>query len=365
MTSEAELIQDGARRLIASEYDLTFVRNLESDRDESLRRLLTTVKEMGWPSLIIGEDHDGMGLGFTELCGLLYEHGRGALPSLFFSNYVLPALCLNSAPECKRSSELLRDIAAGERVANVVADTTSLQSFANGSAISATAATDGYRLDGKVDFLTNAEYADVFLIPANAGNRCMLFAVNADDKTLDLGSRADRCFGHTNSLAFDGTFVEEDAVILLDVETTLASTFLLASVAKAAELTGGAERALQFAVEHITARTQFGKKLAEFQAVQHQAADAFKAISVAKLFLTAAAEEIDSRQPVPETVHSCKAFANRASFLATKTGHQLMGGTGYMMETDLHLLTLHGLRNMYEFGSEDDHKEQLAQLLQL
>jgi len=362
---ETELIRDSARRLFASDYDLGFIRQFTEEPQKHGQKIFTLIQEMGWQALIVPETLGGVGYGLNELCVLLQEHGFAAMPPLFFADFVAPLLCLGALPEGAQKSELMTRIADGECIPCVAAQSTTLEEFSNPAFVRADAADGGYTISGSVNFLVGAGFATTFLVPVINGERTLFMVVDAADPSLELIPHCDKSFGQTHRLTFNGSLSGEHQVICEDAREALAQAYRMCAIAKSAELIGGSERAMQFAVEHISTRKQFGKFLAEFQAVQHQAADMFKSIEVAKLFLREAIELIDSDQPFAMAAHSCKAWANRACLQAAKTSHQLMGGTGYMMETDLHLLTLQGLRNTYEFGSTDHHNEMIATLLGL
>jgi alkylation response protein AidB-like acyl-CoA dehydrogenase len=327
--------------------------------------LLALIQEMGWHALIVPEENGGVGYGLAELCGLLQEHGFAAMPPLFFANHVAPVLCLSVLPECEKKTELMGGIAEGLCIPCMSANSSTVQAFSESNPVQAEAVDGGYALSGSVSNLVSAGFANTFFVPARIQDHTLFVAVDTADPSLKLTSHYDKSFGQTHELVLNHTFAGKQSVICEDAGYALSQAYLLCAIAKSAELIGGAERAMRFAVEHISSRKQFGKLLAEFQAVQHQAADMFKSIEVAKLFLREVVVLVDGEQPFEMAAHNCKAWSNEANFLASKTSHQLMGGTGYMMETDLHLLTLHGLRNGYEFGSTDHHKNLIAGLLGL
>jgi len=362
---ETELIRDSARRLFASGYGLDFIRQFSEKPQEYGWKILELIREMGWHALIVPEALGGVGYGMNELCAVLHEHGFAAMPPVFFANFAAPLLCLGSLPDNERKSELMTHISGSECVPCVAAQSATLDVFSNPEHLCAGAADGGFTISGSVSFLVGAGFATTFFVPAVNGDHTLLLTVDAADPSLELMPHYDKSFGHTYQLTFNGTYAGKHSLICEDASEALEQAYRVCAVAKSAELIGGAERAMQFAVEHITTRKQFGKFLAEFQAVQHQAADLFKAIEISKLFLREAVESIDSGQPFALAAHCCKTWANRASLQAARTSHQLMGGTGYMVETDLHLLTLQGLRNTYEFGSTDYHQDMIATLLGL
>jgi len=87
----------------------------------------------------------------------------------------------------------------------------------------------------------------------------------------------------------------------------------------------------------------------------------YRALDVAELFLNGAIDQCGHGSPM-ESASCCKAWTNDAACQASATSHQLMGGTGYMQETDLQLLTSLVLRGQYDFGSADYHREVMADL---
>ncbi|MCH8861688.1 MAG: acyl-CoA dehydrogenase family protein [Proteobacteria bacterium] len=96
---------------------------------------------------------------------------------------------------------------------------------------------------------------------------------------------------------------------------------------------GGAQAALNAAIEYVKERKQFGKRIADFQATQFKLADMATELEAARLLLYAAAEK------VTEGAHDATSFAAMAKRLATDVGFsvvndalQLHGGYGYLMD---------------------------------
>lgn len=106
----------------------------------------------------------------------------------------------------------------------------------------------------------------------------------------------------------------------------------------ARELVSGARSMLTMAVEHVSSREQFGRKLASFQAVKHKLADVRHWIEVADLAISAAQEDDDG-----DASRVSKALANRASAAARENCQQVLGGMGFTWEYDFHWLAKRGL----------------------
>jgi len=94
---------------------------------------------------------------------------------------------------------------------------------------------------------------------------------------------------------------------------------------------GGARACLEAAREYMNQREQFGKKLAEFQALQFKLADMATELDAARLMVHRAAASLDARDP-EATLHCAmaKRFATDVGFRVCNEALQLHGGYGYL-----------------------------------
>jgi acyl-CoA dehydrogenase len=116
-------------------------------------------------------------------------------------------------------------------------------------------------------------------------------------------------------------------------------------------MVGAMERAIDYAVIFAKERVQFGKRIGQFQAVQHALAEA-----VGLLALATAAVDVASAN------HRCESFALSAAIAKATAGdaagrvaaicHQVLGAMGFAQEHNLHLSTRRLLSWREEFGNE-------------
>ena len=137
----------------------------------------------------------------------------------------------------------------------------------------------------------------------------------------------------------------------------------LGAVGLAADSLGGAERALEMAVEYSKVREQFGRPIGSFQAVKHMAAEMVSEIEPARSLVWYAAYAHDAlprdaaaprRWPRPRSATSTAAPSNRAV--------QMHGGIGFTWEHDLHLWFKRAKWNEVAFGDPTFHRERVADL---
>jgi alkylation response protein AidB-like acyl-CoA dehydrogenase len=99
---------------------------------------------------------------------------------------------------------------------------------------------------------------------------------------------------------------------------------------------GGAQLALDTAREYLKTRKQFGKALAEFQALQFRLADMATELDAARLMVWRAAAALDSKDPkATQYCAMAKRFATDAGFEVANQALQLHGGYGYLRDYPL------------------------------
>ncbi|MGE0703631.1 MAG: acyl-CoA dehydrogenase family protein, partial [Vicinamibacterales bacterium] len=99
-----------------------------------------------------------------------------------------------------------------------------------------------------------------------------------------------------------------------------------------AQMIGLAQGALDHALAYTKERRQFGKAIAEFQAVQHQVARAATDLHAARLMVYEAARLRDARQPFVTEAAMCKLFASEAAERVTSLAVNLFGGNGFVKD---------------------------------
>ena len=135
---------------------------------------------------------------------------------------------------------------------------------------------------------------------------------------------------------------------------------VLAQLALGYEMVGAARTMLSLAREHALDRVQFGKPIAQFQAVRHRLAETLVAIEGAEALLAATSEE-----PSSELAAMAKSVAGRSARTTARHCQQVLAGIGFTIEHDFHRYFFRVLLLDQLFGSTHTLTGQLgAQLLQ-
>jgi alkylation response protein AidB-like acyl-CoA dehydrogenase len=103
----------------------------------------------------------------------------------------------------------------------------------------------------------------------------------------------------------------------------------------AAQGLGTAQGALDRALAYVKKRTQFGKKIAQFQATQHKLADMATKVETARMIVYKAAWNFDQGRIDPALTSMAKMYAARVAVEVADEAIQLLGGYGYMREYEV------------------------------
>ncbi len=131
----------------------------------------------------------------------------------------------------------------------------------------------------------------------------------------------------------------------------------------AAQAVGTAQGAFDRALSYVKARSQFGKKIAQFQVTQHKLADMATKIETARLLTYKAAWNYDQGRIDPKLTSMAKMFAARAAVEVCDEAIQLMGGYGYMREYEVERFYRDAkITELYE-GTREIQKNTIASIL--
>ena len=345
-TSEQDMLRDMVRGLCSEFSPLERVRELEDDPDGIARDLWDRFGELGLCGLMVPECDGGSGMNLIDGVVLYEELGRSLAPLPHFVSCVLAAGAIMQAGSPDQRAELLGPIASGETVATVGWLEPGGGFKPRGVQLTARANGDGFVLDGAKLHVPFASAADQLVVLTRTGdgeNDVDLFAVPSGAARLSLEQRMSIGSDTQYLVAFDGVAVESGAR-LVDPGAPPGTGWVAwdramqaGAILAAAQAVGGATYALEITVEYAKARHQFGKALAEFQAISHYLADARTALDGARLLVHEAAWAHSTGRPVDRLAPMAKLFACRTYRDITAMCQQVFGGIGFTLEYDIQL----------------------------
>jgi len=201
---------------------------------------------------------------------------------------------------------------------------------------------DSYVITGRKLWITNGNEADVFLVFATvspeAGYRGITaFVVERGFAGFTVGKKEDKLgirASSTCELIFEDCRVPK-ANILGEVGKgykTAIETLNEGRIGIGAQMIGLAAGALDHTISYTKERKQFGKAIADFQAVQHQIARAAVEVETARLAVYNAARLRDAGKPFLTEAAICKIYSSEVAERVSSLAVNLHGGNGFVKE---------------------------------
>jgi butyryl-CoA dehydrogenase/short/branched chain acyl-CoA dehydrogenase len=200
----------------------------------------------------------------------------------------------------------------------------------------------GYRLNGRKLWISGAREAGLFIVFANinpaAGYRGITaFVVEKDTPGFSVGKKEDKLgirASSTCELLFDNC--EVSAANLLGEPgkgyKIAIETLNEGRIGIGAQMLGLAEGAWRHAARYAQERRQFGKPIAEFQAVQFVLAQMATEIEAARLMVYNAARLKDAGQPFVREAAMCKLMASQVAERTASQCVEIFGGNGFVRD---------------------------------
>jgi len=373
LSEEQEILKASARDFLATECPKKLVKELdESDKGYS-PELWRKMAELGWMGLVFPEDYGGSGGTFLDLVVLLEEMGYNILPGPFFSTVVLGGLPILKAGSEEQRKEFLSKIARGELILTMALTEPTASYDASAIAVKASPRNSEYSINGTKLFVTDANVADYLLCvartkeTANPQTGITIFVVDAKTPGIKCTLLKTLARDKQNEVVFDNVNVAKENIVggLDQGWPVIQDTLEKAAVAKCAEMVGGAQAALEMAVNYAKERIQFNRPIGTFQAVQHYCANMVTDVDGARYITYKAAWELSKGIPATKSVAMAKAWVGDAYQRVTILGQQVFGAIGFTMDHDMHLYYRRARAGAIAFGNSNFHREVVAKELGL
>lgn len=203
-----------------------------------------------------------------------------------------------------------------------------------------------YIINGEKCFITNASFADTIIVTAITGEdhqgrkEISAFIVPTDTKGVTITSNYDKMGvrgSDTAEIVLDDVKVPQGNLLGEPGEgfKQFLHTLDGGRISIAALGVGIAQASLDKALNYAKERTQFGKPIANFQAIQFKLADMAMEVELARNMVYKAAWLKDQQKPFAKEAAYAKLFATETAFRSANQAIQIHGGYGYMREYEV------------------------------
>jgi len=306
--------------------------------DDVARSLTDTSRALGLYAMNVPEEWGGAGLSCIDRMLVEEQYGRTTdiLIRRAFGN-VYEVLWGASTDQKER---YLRPSASGERTGSICITEPGAGSDAAAITTRATKVDGGWSIDGMKHFISDAHWADYFIVsavtePGVGHHGISLFLVDKDNAGVTVG-RDQPMMGLRGTshceVFFDDVWVGPDQ--LLGAEGTGFAQILgtlnqvrLAQVG--ARMVGKSAKLTELMIDHANHREQFGRPIGEFQMVQQMIADSVIEVNAARGLVLRAAWEIDQGRDGRDLIAMVKVYAAETVNRVADRAVQVFGGMGY------------------------------------
>lgn len=358
------MLRESAASFIAVAGTPARVRAVRKTDDGFDRAIWREMAELGWVQLSQPEEHGGLGLQIADMAALHEELGKGALPEPMAA-VTLAAMALSLGENARLREDRLPALQVGEALATLVWQSAPGALTADDVAIQATAAGDGYRLDGEGVFVPLAASADAFVVAARSDDGVGLFWVERGQAGLSVKIARAADYSPIGQVTLERVAVAEAACISAPGPGGFVLDQVLdrGRVAICAEAVGVMHQTLSTTVDYMKQREQFGKPIGAFQALQHRAVDLYIQTELSRSVVMRAAAALDAGDPdAPAKVAACKARCAEAGVMIAGQSVHLHGTIGFTEDLDLSLLIRRAHVLSAWLGNSAAHRRRYTQL---
>jgi alkylation response protein AidB-like acyl-CoA dehydrogenase len=322
------------------------IRPLVREMDEHAKiepALVAKLFDLGVMGIEIPDSHGGGGATFFH-SALAVEALSRVDPSIGVLVDVQNTLVINAL--LKWGSKDIRDRYLPKLAADTIGAYALSEAGSGSDAFAmATRATerDGdWLITGRKLWITNGNEANLFIVFANvnpdAGYRGITaFLVERGSSGFVVGKKEDKLgirASSTCELLFEECRVPRENVLgeVGKGYKVAIETLNEGRIGIGAQMIGLAQGALDHTIKYTRERKQFGKPIAEFQAVQHQIARAATEIEASRLLVYNAARLRDAGQPFLTEAAMCKIFSSETAERTASLAVNLFGGNGFVKD---------------------------------
>lgn len=338
LSEEEEMMRDTVTRFATEKIQpLVSEMDQKSEMDESI---IDGMFEQGLMAIEVDADYGGANSSFFVSCLVVEELAKidpavavmcdiqNTLIVTLFRKYGTPEQKAEYLPRLARNmvgSFCLSEVASGS-------DAFAMETKAEKKG-------DYFVINGSKMWISNAEQAGVFLLFANAAPEkgykgISTFIVPRETEGLSLGKKEDKLGIRASSTCpvhFDNVKVHESNILgqLGHGYKYAIDSLNEGRIGIGAQMLGLAQGCLNCTVPYTHERKQFGQKIWDFQAVNHQLAHVFTQIEAARLMVYNAARRKEAGLSFLREAAMAKYFAGEVAALTTTRCIEVMGGVGF------------------------------------
>ncbi|MCS0013460.1 acyl-CoA dehydrogenase family protein [Vibrio parahaemolyticus] len=305
--------------------------------------VLRQAGELGFLSIYTPPEHGGLGLSRLDAAIIFEQLAMGCTATTaFMTIHNMATWMITSFAKTEVAQQFSADLISGEKLASYCLTEPNAGSDAASLTTSAVRDGDEFVLNGAKVFISGAGDTDVLVVMARScgegAGGVSAFVVPADIEGISYGKKEAKMGWNcqpTRMITFENVRIPADYLLGEEGEGFKFAMLGLDSgrINIATCSVGTAQQALNEAKQYMTERKQFGRSLAQFQALQFKLADMATELVAARQMVRLAAAKLDAQHAEKSAYCAmAKRFATDVGFKVCDQALQIHGGYGYIKE---------------------------------
>ncbi|ELB1988059.1 acyl-CoA dehydrogenase family protein [Vibrio parahaemolyticus] len=305
--------------------------------------VLRQAGELGFLSIYTPPEHGGLGLSRLDAAIIFEQLAMGCTATTaFMTIHNMATWMITSFAKTEVAQQFSADLISGEKLASYCLTEPNAGSDAASLTTSAVREGDEFVLNGAKVFISGAGDTDVLVVMARScgegAGGVSAFVVPADCEGISYGKKEAKMGWNcqpTRMITFENVRIPADYLLGEEGEGFKFAMLGLdgGRINIATCSVGTAQQALNEAKQYMTERKQFGRSLAQFQALQFKLADMATELVAARQMVRLAAAKLDGQHAEKSAYCAmAKRFATDVGFKVCDQALQIHGGYGYIKE---------------------------------
>ncbi|EHR1001920.1 acyl-CoA dehydrogenase [Vibrio parahaemolyticus] len=305
--------------------------------------VLRQAGELGFLSIYTPPEHGGLGLSRLDAAIIFEQLAMGCTATTaFMTIHNMATWMITSFAKAEVAQQFSADLISGEKLASYCLTEPNAGSDAASLTTSAVREGDEFVLNGAKVFISGAGDTDVLVVMARScgegAGGVSAFVVPADIEGISYGKKEAKMGWNcqpTRMITFENVRIPADYLLGKEGEGFKFAMLGLdgGRINIATCSVGTAQQALNEAKQYMTERKQFGRSLAQFQALQFKLADMATELVAARQMVRLAAAKLDAQHAEKSAYCAmAKRFATDVGFKVCDQALQIHGGYGYIKE---------------------------------
>ncbi|WPD17224.1 acyl-CoA dehydrogenase family protein [Vibrio parahaemolyticus] len=305
--------------------------------------VLRQAGELGFLSIYTPPEHGGLGLSRLDAAIIFEQLAMGCTATTaFMTIHNMATWMITSFAKTEVAQQFSADLISGEKLASYCLTEPNTGSDAASLTTSAVRDGDEFVLNGAKVFISGAGDTDVLVVMARScgegAGGVSAFVVPADIEGISYGKKEAKMGWNcqpTRMITFENVRIPADYLLGEEGEGFKFAMLGLdgGRINIATCSVGTAQQALNEAKQYMTERKQFGRSLAQFQALQFKLADMATELVAARQMVRLAAAKLDAQHAEKSAYCAmAKRFATDVGFKVCDQALQIHGGYGYIKE---------------------------------